>query len=107
LEKAHHYQPAKVAGPSEDLVAAVKALSSTVTGLGDEFVPTELADTVWEDIFLATRVADTIMTVPMPTDPFDVPLGIGNITWRKATQNQPTTPSDQYVVRATPQVRRP
>jgi hypothetical protein len=37
----------------------------------------------------------------MPTDPFDVPVGIGNITWRKATQGQPTTPSDPSTNKAT------
>jgi HK97 family phage major capsid protein len=95
------YYPDKIKPPSKDLEAAVKAMTSTGVGTGDEFVPTDMAEAVWEDIFLATRVADTIMTIPMPTDPFDVPVGIGNITWRKATQGQPTTPSDPSTNKAT------
>jgi HK97 family phage major capsid protein len=101
MEKGHTYYPDKIKAPSKDLDAALKALTSTGVGTGDEFVPTEMAATIWEDIFLATRVADTIMTIPMPTDPFDVPVGIGNITWRKATQGQPTTPSDASTNKAT------
>lgn len=95
------YYPDKIKPPSKDLEAAVKAMTSTGVGTGDEFVPTDMAEEVWMDIFLATRVADTIMTIPMPTDPFDVPVGIGNITWRKATQGQPTTHSDASTNKAT------
>jgi HK97 family phage major capsid protein len=94
MEKGHNWYADKIKPPSKDLAAAVKALTSTGVGSGDEFVPIDMAEDVWMDIFLATRVADTIMTIPMPTDPFDVPVGIGNITWRKATQGQPTTHSD-------------
>lgn len=101
MDKGSTYNPDKIKPPSKDLDAAVKALTSTGVGTGDEFVPTGMAATIWEDIFLATRVADTIMTIPMPTDPFDVPVGIGNIIWRKATQGQPTTPSDPSTNKAT------
>lgn len=101
LRDGNGYYPDKIKPPSKDLETAVKALTSTVVGAGDEFVPTAMADTIWEDIFLATRVADTIMTIPMPTDPFDVPVGMGNITWRKATEGQPTTPSDGSTNKAT------
>lgn len=101
MAKGNTYYPDKIKAPSEDLVTALKALTSTGVGSGDEFVPTDMAETIWEDIFLATRVADTIMTIPMPTDPFDVPVGIGNIVWRKATHGQPTTPSDASTNKAT------
>lgn len=101
MAKGSTYYPDKIKAPSKDMDAALKALTSTGVGTGDEFVPTEMAATIWEDIFLATRVADQIMTIPMPTDPFDVPVGIGNITWRKATQGQPTTPSDASTNKAT------
>jgi hypothetical protein len=30
----------------------------------------------------------------MPTNPFEVPLGLGDVTWRKGTQNVATTASD-------------
>lgn len=101
MSKGNSYYPDKIKAPSKDLEAAMKALTSTGVGTGDEFVPTDMADAIWADMFLATRVADTIMTIPMPTDPFDVPVGIGNITWRKATQGQPTTPSDASTNKAT------
>jgi HK97 family phage major capsid protein len=90
-----------VKGPSDDLTNAVKALTSTGTGLGDEFVPTDLADTVWMDFFIPSRVAASITTVPMPSDPFDIPLGLGAVVWRKGTQNQATTHSDPTTAKST------
>lgn len=80
--------------PSEDLQAAIKALDSTSAGTGDEYVPTGMAAELWDDIFLQSRLVANMVTIDMPTNPFDVPLGLGTVTWRKGTENTATTVSD-------------
>lgn len=96
---------AKIGGqavaPSDDLEAALKALTSTGAGTGDELVPTEMAAQLWDDIFLASRVVSGMTVIPMPTNPFDVPLGLGSVTWRKGTENTGTTASDPATAKST------
>jgi HK97 family phage major capsid protein len=87
--------------PSAELVAAVKAMTSTGTATGDELVPTGMAAQLWEDIFLASRIVNTMTRVPMPTNPFDIPLGLGSVTWRKGTENTATTASDPATAKST------
>lgn len=77
--------------PSEDLAHAVKLMTATGAGIGDELVPTGMATQLWEDFFSASRIASDLPNQPMPTDPFDVPLGLGDITWRKGGAGQATT----------------
>jgi hypothetical protein len=79
---------AAVKPPSEMLL---KAMTSTGAATGDELVPTGMSAQLWSDFFTSSRVVSTIGTIPMPTDPFDVPLNLGAITWRKGTQNTATT----------------
>ena len=87
--------------PSDDLKAALKALTSTGSGTGAELVPRGLASDLWQDIFLASRIVASIDRIPMPTNPFDVPLGLGDVTWRKGTQNTATTGSDPATAKST------
>lgn len=94
VSKAHTMQPDRYAAPSEDLNAAVKALGSTVSGAGDEYVPTGMATELWQDFFVASRIANTVMPVAMPSNPFDVPRGLGAPTWRKASENLPVSTPD-------------
>lgn len=105
MERQFDLQHGRISGkafePSADLAAAVKAMTSTGSGTGDELVPLEMADQLWEDIFLASRVAGSIDTIPMPTNPFDVPLGLGSVTWRKGSENTATTPSDPATAKST------
>lgn len=86
---------------SPDLENAVKALTATGAGTGDELVPTGMAAELWQDFFSASRVAADIPTQPMPTDPFDMPLGLGDVTWRKGTQNTAPTASDPATAKST------
>jgi hypothetical protein len=87
LEAQVDLKSAKILGtarpPSDDLKAALKALTSTGSGTGDELVPTGLSSDLWQDIFLASRIVASIDRIPMPTNPFEVPLGLGDVTWRK------------------------
>jgi HK97 family phage major capsid protein len=95
IDQAKAFFPEKVkADVSPDLRAAVKALTSTGAGTGDEYVPTGMESGLWDDMFLSAIVLGAVMTVDMPTDPFDLPVGSGTITWRKGTQNTATTASD-------------
>jgi HK97 family phage major capsid protein len=79
---------------SQDLKAALKALDSTTATAGDEYVATNLLPRLWDDFFLASRVTSLLQRVEMPTNPFDVPLGLGAVTWRKGTQNTAGTQSN-------------
>jgi hypothetical protein len=73
--------------PSDDLRKALKAMDSTTAGSGDEYVPTSLAPQLWEDMFLASKVVGLFQRIQAPTNPFDIPLGLGSITWRKVGEN--------------------
>jgi HK97 family phage major capsid protein len=105
LEEQVRLQHAKIGGkafgPSDDLQAALKALTSTGSATGDELVPTEMAAMLWDDIFLQSRVVSAMVTIPQPTNPFDVPLGLGAVTWRKGTENTATTVSDPATAKST------
>ena len=102
LEKARRLQPDKVKPPSKDLADFIsKALTATGSTTGDEYVPTGMAAQLWNDMFLTAKIVPTIGTVPMPTDPFDMPLGWGAVTWRKGTQNTATTATDPATAKST------
>ena len=102
IDQARANFPEKVkADVSGDLRAAVKALTSTGAGTGDEYVPTGMDASLWEDMFLSARVLGSLMTVDMPTDPFDLPVGTGDVTWRKGTQVTATTASDPTTAKST------
>jgi HK97 family phage major capsid protein len=101
-EAGHSFKGSeKVAPPSPDLVNAVKALTSTGAGTGDELVPTMMASSLWQDFFAASRVAADLPNIPMPSDPFDLPLSLGDVTWRKGTQNTAPTASDPATAKST------
>lgn len=102
LMRAYALQPEKVRPPSGELAEIVKrALTSTGSGTGDEYVPTGMAAQLWKDAFLASRVAALFDRVAMPTDPWDWPLDWGDTTWRKGTQNTATTVTDPATAKAT------
>lgn len=102
LSKARALKPDAVKAPSKDFSDAVeKALTATGSGTGDEYVPTGMQAQLWNDLFLASKVVGNFGIIPMPTDPFDIPLGWGTITWRKGTQNTATTVSDPATAKST------
>lgn len=99
LTRAHAYSPGSVKMPSE---ALTKALTATGAATGDELVPTGMAAQLWNDFFTASRVVSQFApNIAMPTDPFDIPLELGDVTWRKGTQNTGTTASDTATRKST------
>jgi hypothetical protein len=101
MEKAVESKMPNAKPPSVDLNAAVKALSSTGSGTGDELVPTGMAGELWQDFFAASRIVNDLPSQPMPSDPFDVGLGLGDVTWRKGAQSTATTASDTATAKST------
>jgi HK97 family phage major capsid protein len=76
----------------EDWQANLKAaLDSTTAGAGDELVPTQEAAALWLDVNLETLVAPLFSRVDMPTNPFEIPLQLGNVNWYPGTENLATT----------------
>lgn len=102
LKRCWQVEPSKVRLPSEEMQGIVKrALSATGSGAGDELVPTGMAASLWEDAFLASKVVALLGRVNMPTDPFDLPLSWGAMTWRKGTQNTVTAAFDPATAKST------
>jgi len=66
------------------------ALDSTTTGEGDELVPTQESATMWEDVNLETSVLGLFSVIPMPTNPFDIPLTFGDVNWYPGVENTAT-----------------
>jgi HK97 family phage major capsid protein len=79
---------------SSDLKNALKAMDSTTATAGDEYVPTNLAPQLWEDFFLASKIVSLFQRIMPSSNPFDIPLGLGSVTWRKTGENIGTTPSN-------------
>jgi hypothetical protein len=78
LVRAAAMNPASVRPPSAELEGiAQRALSATATGAGAEYVHTGMANQLWLDAFLASKIVASMQRVPMPTNPFDLPLGWG------------------------------
>lgn len=97
LRKANALTPqAKL--PTDELT---KALTATGSGTGDELVPTGFAAELWKDIFAASLIASGLPQVPMPTDPFELPLGLGQITFYKGSENTATTATDMATAKST------
>lgn len=71
----------------ELLVSQGRALDDVTVGAGDELVPTAESNQLWMDVHLATVVAQLFTSVPMPTNPFEEPLDLGDFNWYPGTAN--------------------
>jgi HK97 family phage major capsid protein len=94
MRKAHYLMPDRIPLPSEDLQRALKALSSTGSGTGDELVPTNFAGELWEDVHLSNVLVSNLERVPMTSNPMTMPNALGDVTFRKASENVAVTASD-------------
>ena len=68
-----------------------RALDSTTAGAGDEVVPTGMASEIWRDVHLNTVISSFLPRINMPTNPFEIPLEMGDVTFFKATENVAAT----------------
>ena len=70
------------------------AMDSTTAGSGDELVPTGAASELWMDVHLATKIYGLIPNVRMPTNPFNLPVDLGDMNMYPGVQNVATTSTD-------------
>lgn len=77
------------------------ALDSVTAGSGDELVPTGYASQLWRDVRQQTRVASLFSEIDMPTNPFTVPLELGDVSWYPGSENTATTQSTPATSRQT------
>ena len=69
------------------------AMDSVTAGRGDEIVPSGMSYRLWEDVHRETKVAGLFNRIDMPTNPFDIPLQLGDVNWYPATENTAVTES--------------
>ena len=77
------------------------AMDSATAGRGDELVPTAEAATLWADVNLDTHVAALFPRVDMPTNPFQIPLQLGDVSWYPGAENTATTDTALATARQT------
>ena len=63
------------------------AMDSVTAGKGDEIVPSGMSYRLWEDVHQETKVAGLFNRIDMPTNPFDIPLQLGDVNWYPGTEN--------------------
>ncbi len=63
------------------------AMDSLTSGSGDELTHTAQASQLWRDVHLETMVASLFSRISMPTNPFDVPLQLGDVSWYPGEEN--------------------
>ena len=66
------------------------AMDSTSGGAGDELVPTREADQLWMDVNLESMMLPLFVRVTMPTNPFDIPLQLGDVYFYPGSENVAT-----------------
>ncbi len=85
------YRAAKAngAGPRIDEwgVHVKAAMDSLTAGQGDELVHTAEANQLWRDVNLETMVASQFSRIAMPSNPFDIPLQLGDVNWNPGEEN--------------------
>ncbi len=77
------------------------AMDSATAGGGDELVATGEAAALWADINVDTHVASLFTRVDMPTNPFEIPLQLGNVSWYPGVENTATTETALTTARQT------
>lgn len=71
-----------------------KAYTETGVGTGDEIVPLFMKPELWQDVFVASRVASQFERFNMPTNPFDIPLDFAEATFSKIAELGTPTADD-------------
>ena len=63
------------------------AMDSVTAGKGDEIVPAGMSSRLWDDVRHETKVAGLFNRIDMPTNPFDIPLQLGDVNWYPGVEN--------------------
>lgn len=77
------------------------AMDSATAGAGDELVATGEAAALWADINVDTLVASLFTRVDMPTNPFEIPLQLGDVQWYPGVENTAATDTALTTARQT------
>lgn len=75
-----------------------KALDTSTAGGTSEWVPTRFSDQFFEFVRLETKVRSLFPVIPMPGNPYDLPIGIGRMTSFKVTEQTADTGQDKVTV---------
>lgn len=68
-----------------------KALDTAASGGGSEWIPTGFTNRLWELVRVQGVVAGLFTVIPMPTNPYKLPIQIGRLTsWKHAEQTGDT-----------------
>lgn len=86
--------PKMLSGWRTNFDDAKRALDAATTGAGDELTYEGLATELWADVHLQTAIASLFRTINMPTDPFRIPLDLGDINWYPGVANTAGTSTD-------------
>jgi len=68
-----------------------KALDSTTSGEGDEWVPTEFSPELFKLVRLELRVASLFPEIVMPSNPYELPVQLGRFTTEKHAEQTADT----------------
>jgi HK97 family phage major capsid protein len=97
----HPYATPMLREFSRAIDSTTRALTSTGSATGDELVPTLEASALWMDVNLQTQIAPLIPTIAMPSNPFDIPTQLGDVSWYPGTENTTATESTPATAKKT------
>lgn len=63
-----------------------KALDTAASGGGAEWIPTDFSSRLWELVRVQGKVAPLFQVIPMPSNPYTLPLEVGRLTSYKHAQ---------------------
>ena len=75
-----------------------KAMDSVSAGTGLEWVPTEFSRDLYDRVRLQLKVAALFQDIPMPTDPFKLPMNTADTTAKLGSEA--TEPTETYLTTA-------
>lgn len=68
-----------------------KALDTAASGGGAEWIPTDFTTRLWELVRVQGVVAGLFTVIPMPTNPYKLPIELGRLkSWKHSEQNADT-----------------
>lgn len=78
----------------EDLSEYRKALGTATSGEGADWIPTGFSGTMIDEVRLQLLVATMHQRIPMPTNPYTLPIKVGRSTAYRATEATVDAPSE-------------